>query len=154
MRTFRPVIHQQSNILGNDAQDWRLQGTLDIINRFHAGIQVFDEEGQAHADNQSDNDAQSDIQGFVGANRARTGHCSIDDADHRGLGQGGINVLGSNLEGKDLTETQQLLEVMFGIPVRAAGFGIGDVIGGGLIDFFLQAGQPIARGSYSCFKAD
>ena len=37
-----------------------------IVNGFHAGVQIFNEEGQANTDHQSDDNAQDDVQRLVG----------------------------------------------------------------------------------------
>ena len=50
MGTIHPFVEQNADLLRNNRQHWAFQSAFDIINGFDTGIQVFDEEGQADAD--------------------------------------------------------------------------------------------------------
>ena len=56
MGAFRPFLKKRADVLGNDAQHRRLQRTLDVVDRLHAGVEVLNEKRQSNADDQADND--------------------------------------------------------------------------------------------------
>ena len=81
VRTFRPVLQDEADILRDDAQDGGLQGPLDIVNGLDAGIQIFDEEGHADADQQPEEDSDgNDDKGF-GADRVFVGARGVVNDD-------------------------------------------------------------------------
>ena len=70
VRTFGALFQEVADVLGDDSQHWRLQGALDVVDGLDAGIEIFNEECEADTDDEADNDAERDIQRFVGTDRA------------------------------------------------------------------------------------
>ena len=65
MRTVGPFVHKRADILRNNAEDRRLQRTFYVIDGLDAGVEVFDEECQADAHEQTDDNANTDIERFL-----------------------------------------------------------------------------------------
>ena len=47
-------FHEHGNFLGDDGEHRDLEEALDVVEGLHAGVEVFDEEGEADPDNEAD----------------------------------------------------------------------------------------------------
>ena len=125
-----------------------MERAFHIINRFYAGIEILDEEGEADTDYQPDDDAQSDVQRLVRLHGTSSGFGRVHDLHHHGLGQGDVNLLAGNLHVKDLAEMQHFIQIPLGIEVRPALGGRQDVIGLGPSNLGFQIIETPFHRSY------
>jgi len=63
---FGAFVQQVADVLRDDAEHRRLECTFHLFNCFDAGIQILNEESQTNAHNQTDDDAENDVQGLFG----------------------------------------------------------------------------------------
>lgn len=98
MRTFRPLLQQARDILGNDAKDRGAERLLHVINGLHARIQVLDEERQSDPEQQPGDGPEGDVQALAGPDRPHAGLTGVNDLDAGLLGDGGVDVLLGQLE--------------------------------------------------------
>ena len=68
----------------NDTENGRAKGTLDIVNRFHASVQILDKECESHTQNQADHNPKRDIQWDIGPH-GPDGQIRIVDDFHGGF---------------------------------------------------------------------
>ena len=97
-----------------------MEGALDIVDGLDAGVEVLDEEGQTDTHHQADDNAQGDVQRFVGTHRFRSGLRTIDNRDHDSLGQGFVHALRFDLVFQDGAEPDEILELALGIEIGLA----------------------------------
>ena len=143
MRALGALLDQQADVLRNHPQHRGLERALDVIDRFHTRVQVFDKEGQADAHDQPNDNSQRDIQRLVWLHRPQALHRSIDDLHHGGLGQPDIDLFSSDLDVQDLAEPLQLFQFPFLFEVRLGVFSLGNV---GALGFFNFCFQTVQRG--------
>ena len=119
----------------NDAQHRRLERALHVVNRLHAGIEIFNEEGQTDAHDQADDDAEDDVQRFVGLDRgfrpAAAGSVMVTMVV---LGISRSSLFRSNLAGKQLVEISHVFQLAFLLPIRLALLGFRLVLWFGVLD--------------------
>jgi len=53
VRAFGALLEEEADVLGNNAQDGRLECALDVVDGLDADVQVFDEEREADADDEA-----------------------------------------------------------------------------------------------------
>ena len=70
---FGAFIHQVADVLRDDSEHRRLECAFHLFNRLDAGIQILNEESQTDTHNQTDDDAENDVQGFVWFDRVFSG---------------------------------------------------------------------------------
>src|SRR5262249_53713191 len=49
-------------ILRNNRQHWHPEQSFDVLHRFHARVEIFKEEGESDADQESDQSAEGEIE--------------------------------------------------------------------------------------------
>jgi len=138
VRAFGSFVHQQAHVLRDNAQHRALQRSLYIVNRFYAGIQIFNKERQPDPHYQADDDAQSDIKRLVGTHRSQTGHRAVHHFNHQGFGQFHVNLFKGNFRIEHLAEALQFLQCALGFKIWPRQIGLRDVVGCGPPDFLLQ----------------
>ena len=147
MRTFGPFLDQGTHILRDDTQHRRLQRALDIVNCLHAGIEVFDEEGQTNADDQSHNNSQRDVERKIGADRFAPRFGRVGDLHDGAFRQSQVHRLLQNAQTHRLANPLQIVQFAFGLIIRAIGGGFFGVVLFGGHDTLGQAIQlRLARG--------
>ena len=101
----------------NDTKDGGIKGTLDIVNGFHAGVEILDEECQPHTQNQADHNPKCDVQGNVRPNRL-DGQIRIVGDFHGGfLGQRQVHFLLHDPEQDGVTNARGVGELPLGVEV-------------------------------------
>ena len=110
IRAHAALLVQHSDVLRNDGEHRHLQIPLDVLKALHRGIEVFEEQGDAHSEDQPDHGAKHEVQRDVGSHRTLRDHRVIM---HHGDVVG--HLLGNLLT--DEFEFQRLQQVLVGIKV-------------------------------------
>ena len=138
VRAFRAFVQQVTDILRNDAQHRGLQGALDVVNGFDAGIQIFDEEGETNADHETDDDAEGDIQRLVGTDGPVADFGVFHDFNHQSGGHDALDRFLGGAEGEDFLEFFAAIQFRFGFVIGAGLFGDGNIIGPGFVELVFR----------------
>ena len=132
---FRAFINQVADVLRDDAQHGCLEGAFHVINGLDAGVEILDEERQAHADNEAENQTQGDVQRFVGPHRGFAGFGNHGLFRRRSFGQVPVNLFHFNLVAEQLVSFLLVGQIAFFLPVRLAPDGFILVFFGGQFHF-------------------
>src|SRR5215467_2417724 len=71
IRRIAKTFVQEIDVLRNNRQDWHPEQIFDVLHRFHARVEIFKEERESDADQESDQSAEGEIEldprsGWVG----------------------------------------------------------------------------------------
>ena len=134
------MLVEQRNIFGHDGQHGHLEEVLHVLHRLHAGIEIFEEECQADAENQSDDDRERHVeQDFrFGRSGGRLRFFPNARRTHR---HAALHGLGRETQFGGFEDFFGLDVIVFGAPVfRAARLGF-TLLQAGFLEVFLHFGH-------------
>ena len=101
----------------NDTENGCAKGTLDIVNRFHAGVEVLDKECESHTQDQADHNPQRDIQGDIRPHGLDGQIRFVDDFHGGFLGQFKIHLLLHDPKQDGVTNARGVCQCPLGIKI-------------------------------------
>src|SRR5687767_9851776 len=142
MRAVRALLHKRADVLWDDAKHGRLESAFNVVDGFHARVEILDEEREPDTDGQTDDDAQSNIEYFSGPHRVVDGFGHVNDFDNSHARNSRFDLFGNDFEGQTLTNHLEAFEIALNLKVRTPlnrcidisllGFGY---LGGNLVQF-------------------
>ena len=139
MRAISSLRHEGSNILGNYPEHRGLQRLLHVIDGLHRCVEVFDEEGQTNAKDQTEDHADGDVNRLLRPNRVGAGKGFIDGLNGRGAAEISVDVFLRDTNLDAVANAPGALKLVALNDVRPEPLGILGI----LFDGFLEVGLLI-----------
>ena len=160
MRAISSLRHKGSDILGNNPEHRGLQCLLHVIDGLHRCVEVFDEEGQTNAKDQTEDHADGDVDSLLRPDRVGAGKGFIDGLNGRGAAEISVDVLLGDANLNAVANAPGALEFVALDDVRPEPLGVLGILFDGLLEvgllvfhrclLGLQSGTHAAEDTLNC----